>query len=172
MLRHVASWGDRLPHASIWAEALKAVNPRVRALQEVLQLPIVRAFVAVAEVVSVAAPGAAVTPVTAATATPITAHAVAAAAPVLLLQVVDDPERDLRAGSGVDIGGAGKVEDEAAIAQMERWRYVHPWMVHAWGHLSFHAPGIVRLKRSGFLRRCRLGDRWHRHLARPGCLAR
>jgi hypothetical protein len=54
---------------------------------------------------------------TAATVTPITADVVVAA-PVSSPQVVDDPERDLRAGGSIDIGGAREVEDEAAVAQV------------------------------------------------------
>ena len=125
-----------------------------------LHLLLVVALLAV--VVSIAATAATVTPIRAATVT-IVADGVVVAAPIPLPQVVDDPERNLRAGSGIDIGGARKVEDEAAIAQVERRREAH----HSCGkltpgHLAFYAPGGVRpcpWRLRSRLRR-RLGSRW------------
>jgi hypothetical protein len=96
-------------------------------------------------VVSIAATAATVTPITVATVSSITADVVVVAAQIPLPQVVDDPERNLRAGSGIDVSGARKVEDEAAIAQVERrCEAHHPCGKLASGHLAFYAPGSVR----------------------------
>ena len=110
---------------------------------------------------------------TADTVSSIAADVVVIATPIPLPQVVDDPERNLRAGSGIDVGGARKVEDEATIAQVERRCEAHSCGKLASGHLAFYAPGGVRpcpWRLRSRLRR-RLGSRWQCLLARPGCLA-
>jgi hypothetical protein len=124
-------------------------------------------------VVSIAATAATVTPITVATVSSITADVVVVAAQIPLPQVVDDPERNLRAGSGIDVGRARKVEDEAARAQVKRRCEAHSRGKLPPGHLSFYAPGGVR-PRPWRLRsrlRRRLGSRWQCLLARPDCLA-
>src|SRR4051794_20473775 len=53
-------------------------------------------------------------PIAAAVVAAIAADAIPAAAPVALPQVIDDPERDVRAGGGAVVDGAREVEDEVA----------------------------------------------------------
>jgi hypothetical protein len=94
-------------HSSTPSPDLRAFTP-----QGAPQLSIVVTLVAAVALIVVVSITA-----TAATVTPITADVVVAA-PVSSPQVVDDPERDLRAGGSIDIGGAREVEDEAAVAQV------------------------------------------------------
>jgi hypothetical protein len=103
-------------HSSTPSPDLRAFTP-----QGAPQLSIVVTLVAAVALIVVVSITA-----TAATVTPITADVVVAA-PVSSPQVVDDPKRDLRAGGSIDIGGAREVEDEAAVAQVERRREADPW---------------------------------------------